>query len=64
MSVRLYMDVHVRQAVTNGLRLRGIDVITAQEDGATMFDDAELLDRASQLRRVLFTQAGMLTNSI
>ena len=32
MSVRLYMDVHVRRAVTAGLRLRGVDVLTAQED--------------------------------
>lgn len=34
MSVRLYMDVHVRRAVTEGLRLRGVDLLTAQEDGA------------------------------
>jgi hypothetical protein len=29
MSVALYMDVHVRMAVTTGLRLRGVDVLTA-----------------------------------
>ncbi|HLL75760.1 MAG TPA: DUF5615 family PIN-like protein [Pyrinomonadaceae bacterium] len=56
MSVRLYMDVHVRRAVTNGLRLRGVDVLTAQEDGARRLDDAALLDRATALGRVLFTQ--------
>ena len=39
MSVRLYADVHVRRAVTEGLRLRGIDILTAQEDSA-----AQLLD--------------------
>lgn len=39
MSVKLYMDVHVRRAVTDGLRLRGVDVLTAQEDGAGEFDD-------------------------
>ena len=33
MSVHLYMSVHVRRAVTAGLRLRGVDVLTAQEDG-------------------------------
>ena len=33
MSIKLYMDVHVRRAVTRGLRLRDVDVITAQEDG-------------------------------
>ena len=31
MSVRLYMDVHVPLAITEGLRLRGVDVLTAQE---------------------------------
>ncbi|HKQ77688.1 MAG TPA: hypothetical protein VJ810_28590 [Blastocatellia bacterium] len=33
MGVKLYMDVHIRCAVTQGLRLRGVDVVTAQEDG-------------------------------
>ncbi|MBI4605275.1 MAG: DUF5615 family PIN-like protein [Planctomycetes bacterium] len=56
MSVRLYMDVHVRRAVTVGLRLRGVDVLTAQEDGSTRLPDPELLDRAGELGRVLFSQ--------
>ena len=55
MSVRLYMDVHVRRAVTAGLRLRGVDVLTAQEDGNRELLDPELLDRATELGRVLFT---------
>jgi hypothetical protein len=50
------MDVHVRRAVTDGLRLRGIDVLTAQDDRATLLEDSELLDRATSLARVLFTQ--------
>jgi len=56
MSVSLYMDVHVRRAVTNGLRLRGVAVITAQEDGAAMWPDDRLLDRATEMGRVLFSQ--------
>jgi predicted nuclease of predicted toxin-antitoxin system len=56
MSVHLYMDVHVRRAVTAGLRLRGVDVLTAQEDGNRELLDPELLDRATELGRVLFTQ--------
>ncbi|MEW6212746.1 MAG: DUF5615 family PIN-like protein [Acidobacteriota bacterium] len=56
MSVGLYMDVHVRQAVTDGLRLRGVDVLTAQENGADRLSDAELLDRATESGRILFTQ--------
>ncbi len=56
MSVNLYMDHHVRRAITEQLRLRGIDVLTAEADGASRFDDAELLDRATKLGRVLFSQ--------
>ena len=56
MSVAFYMDEHVPRAVSTGLRLRGIDVITAQEDGAEGHSDPQLLDRATALSRVLFTQ--------
>ena len=56
MSIELYMDVHVRRSVTNGLRLRGVDVLTAQEDGAGQMEDGLLLNRATELDRVLFTQ--------
>jgi hypothetical protein len=62
MSIRLYMDVHVRRAVTNGLRLRGIDVLTAQQDSARTFSDPKLLDRATGLGRALFTQDEDLLN--
>jgi hypothetical protein len=50
------MDHHVRRAITNGLRLRGVDVLTAQEDGAATLPDPQLLDRATALGRVLFSQ--------
>jgi predicted nuclease of predicted toxin-antitoxin system len=50
------MDVHVHRAITDGLRLRGVEVVTAQEDGRRRFPDAELLDRASELGRPLFSQ--------
>jgi predicted nuclease of predicted toxin-antitoxin system len=56
MSVGLYMDVHVRRAVTEALRLRGVDVLTAQQDGARELDDSALLNRATALGRVLFSQ--------
>lgn len=56
MTIKLYMNQHVPRAITNGLRLRGVDVITAFEDDASELDDTELLDRASELERVLFTQ--------
>lgn len=47
------MDVHVRRAVTIALRLRSLDVLTAQEDGAAELDDDHLLQRAKELGRVL-----------
>ncbi len=56
MSVAFLMDVHVRWAVTAGLRLRGVDVVTAQEDGCAILDDGQLLDRAKALGRVLYSQ--------
>jgi hypothetical protein len=50
------MDVHVPAAITRGLLLRGIDVITAQLDGTTALEDPALLDRATVMGRVLFSQ--------
>ncbi len=50
------MDVNVPYAVTTGLRLRGVDVLTAQEDGAKELRDSEVLARAANLGRVLFSQ--------
>jgi hypothetical protein len=50
------MDVHVPRAVTTALRLRSIDVLTAQEDGAAQWDDDRLLERATGLGRVLVSQ--------
>ncbi len=56
MSLRLYMDVHVPYPITVQLRLRGVEVVTAQEDGASGLTDSEVFDRASSLGCVLFTQ--------
>ena len=50
------MDHHVPLAITEGLRLRGVDVVTALDDGTSELDDPALLDRASELKRVLFTR--------
>lgn len=56
MSVALYLDEHVPLDVTKGLRLRGVDVLTVQEDGRRGEDDPVLLDRAAELGRVIATQ--------
>jgi predicted nuclease of predicted toxin-antitoxin system len=50
------MDEHVRRAITNGLKLRGIDVITVQKDGKNGTHDSILLAIATELNRVIFTQ--------
>lgn len=56
MSVRFYMDEHVHAGITNALRLRGVNVVTVQEDGRSGADDPELLDRAMAVGRVMFSQ--------
>lgn len=56
MSLRLYMDEQVPDPITEGLRARGVDVLTVQEDGMAHRPDPELLDRAAVLGRVMVTQ--------
>jgi hypothetical protein len=61
MSMPVYMDVHVPAAITAGLRRRGIDALTSQEDGTDRWPDDRLLQRSTELHRVLFSQDdGML----
>jgi hypothetical protein len=50
------MDVHVRRAITVALLERDVDVLTAQVDGSAELADPDLLDRATSLGRVLFSQ--------
>jgi hypothetical protein len=56
MPVSFYMDVHVPQPITDQLRRRGVDVLTAIEDGWSERDDADLLKHAHELGRLIFTQ--------
>ena len=55
MSLRLYMDHHIPAAITAGLRRRGIDCLTAAEDGAEQREDPDLLARATEIQRILVT---------
>jgi predicted nuclease of predicted toxin-antitoxin system len=64
MSVRFYFDVHIHSIITKGLRSRGVDVITAQEDDAAELEDEDLLVRATSLGRVLFTQDDVFYESL
>lgn len=56
MPIGLYMEVHIPKSITNGLRLREVDVLTAQEDETITLSDADLLTRATELGRALFSQ--------
>jgi transposase len=50
------MDVHIPAAITAGLRRRGMDIITSQEDETREVADEVLLRRATALDRLLFSQ--------
>lgn len=56
MTIKLYMDVHVPQAITDQLGRRNVDVLTAIEDNADELPDDQLLERVRLLERVIFTQ--------
>lgn len=56
MTIALYMDEHIHKSITTGLRQRGVDVLTVQEDNHTGTPDRIILDRATKLGRVIFTQ--------
>lgn len=56
MSIAFYLDENVHRGIANGLRIRNVDVLTVQEDGRTSFRDPIILDRATELDRVLFSQ--------
>ena len=55
MTLAFYADAHVPGAVVDGLRLRGVDVLTAQEDGTDELPDPALLDRATSMDRPLIS---------
>lgn len=55
MSLPLYFDQHVPGAVAAALRRRGVDILTAEQDGQKSLVDELLLTRATSLARVLVT---------
>ena len=56
MPVAFYMDVHVPAAITEQLRLRGVQVLAATEEGTNRLLDPQLLHLATDLGRVVVTQ--------
>jgi len=53
--IRFYFDQHVPAPVTQGLRHRGIDVLTAQDAGRCGLPDSDQLQFALAEGRVLMT---------
>lgn len=53
MSVPYYFDHHVPGPLAHGLRIRGVSVLTAEEDGNKALEDDLLLERATTLGRIL-----------
>ncbi|MEX2215615.1 MAG: DUF5615 family PIN-like protein [Phycisphaeraceae bacterium] len=50
------MDHHLDGRIVRGLRRKGVDVLTAEEDGYERHSDALLLERSTALNRVLVSQ--------
>jgi hypothetical protein len=50
------MDEHVARSITLGLRQRGVDVVTAQEDGRSGASDVALLDHSEAFLSAASTQ--------
>ncbi len=54
--IALYFDENSDRPIARGLRKRGVDVLTAQEDHRRHTPDPILLDRALDLNRVMYSQ--------
>ena len=54
--IKLYLDEQIPSAVRDGLRRRGVDVLTTQEASMRGATDEELLTHASSQGRVVLTQ--------
>ncbi len=55
MPVAFYMDVHIPVAITEQLRRRGVDVVTAIEEHTNQLPDDALLEAATAAGRMMFT---------
>ncbi|WP_263972459.1 DUF5615 family PIN-like protein [Pseudanabaena yagii] len=53
MAIALYMDENVPRQILLGLRLRGVDVLSVQEDQRSGDPDPQVLARANELQRVI-----------
>ena len=55
-TFKVYTDEGVHNAIIRGLRLHGVDVLTAPEADMQGKDDVEHLELAKRLQRALFTR--------
>jgi len=55
-TVAFYIDENVHKAIANELRMRGVDALSVREDGRTGISDPEVLERAKELKRIVFTR--------
>lgn len=53
--ISFYLDEHIHRAVANGLRHRGVNVLTVQEAGKSGVSDGEQLGFAMSQQRVMVT---------
>jgi hypothetical protein len=56
MGLKFYVDHNVHGDITEGMRKRLIDVLTCAEDGTAQAADEDVLQRATDLGRVMFSQ--------
>jgi predicted nuclease of predicted toxin-antitoxin system len=54
-SVKFYADQNFNGSVISGLRRRGYDILTAEEDGLDDAKDADILRRATAMGRLVLT---------
>ena len=56
MALPLLCDEHVPYPVVEGLRRRGLDILTVQEIGLRSTADEQILETARRQRRIVYTQ--------
>jgi uncharacterized protein with PIN domain len=54
-QIRFYLDEHIPAAVAQGLRRRGVDILTVQEAGRSGLSDPEQIAFARTTSRVIVT---------
>jgi len=54
-KLKIYTDENVDIRIVEGLRRRGVDVLSAREKGALGINDEEHFEKAKDLKAVIFT---------